>query len=76
MSTARLRAQLMLSPWHCGAVTATRTEGESKALGNILFFAFRCWSRGEKRIIFLSRGQCCAVVRAVLLLVSLQSELH
>lgn len=37
MSTARLRAQLMLSPWHCGAVTTTRTGGESKALGNILF---------------------------------------
>lgn len=61
MSTARLRAQLMLSPWHCGAVTATRTEGESKALGNILFFCLSLLEQRRKTHHFPEQGAvlCC-----------------
>ena len=39
MSTARLRAELMLSPLHCGAVTGIGTKGENKAPGNIFFLS-------------------------------------
>lgn len=65
----RLQVGNMLSPLHCRIISGART-GEGEGVG---LLSLQLWRGGERWIIFLCKGCCCAALREVLLSVLLLS---